>query len=220
MSAAPDAAALSALMCSRVCHDLINPVGALASGLEVLNDPTTDPDVRSAALELIASSAEKSVALLKYARLAYGAAGGVGAELPFDEAKNVLSGMFAFLKAELDWRIAPSQRPKEEVRAILVLALAAADCAPRGGVVRVSGGDGAYEVRAEGARIIVQDEMAQAINGVAADLKPKFTPHYLTGVAARASGGGATLDRDGEAAVFRVEFAAAAKNSQTALTAG
>ena len=220
MSAAPDATTLSALMCSRVCHDLINPVGALASGLEVLNDPTSDPDVRSTALELIASSAEKSVALLKYARLAYGAAGGVGAELPFDEARSVLSGMFGFMKAELDWRIPPSQRPKEEVRAVLVFALAAADCAVRGGIVRVSGSDGAYEVRAEGARIIVQEEMTQAIAGVASDLKPKFTPHYLAGMAARASGGVAALERDGDAAVFRVEFAAAAKNAQTALTAG
>lgn len=215
-----DAVSLSALMSSRVCHDLINPVGALASGLEVLNDPSTDPDMRAAALDLIKASAEKSVALLKYARLAYGAAGGRGAELAFDEAKNVLEGMFAFTKASLQWAVPSGQRPKEEVRAVLVFALAAADCVPRGGVVTVSGRDGSYEVRADGPRVMVQAEMTAAIDGETRDLKPKFTPHYLAALAARAAGGAAGLTRDGEAAVFAVRFSAAAQNPQTALTAG
>jgi len=215
-----DAVALSALMSSRVCHDLINPVGALASGLEVLNDPATDPDMRAAALDLIKTSAEKSVALLKYARLAYGAAGGRGAELSFDEARAVLEGMFAFTKAELAWAIPSGQRPKEEVRAVLIFALAAADCIPRGGVVAVAGQDGVYEVRADGSRVIVQAEMVAAMEGAAPDLKPKFTPHYLAARAARSAGGGASLTRDGEAAVIAVQFIAATQNRQTALTAG
>ena len=132
-----DALSLSALMSSRLCHDLINPVGALSSGLEVLADSSMDETMKEAAIDLIRSSAEKSIALLKYARLAYGASGGAGAELPFEEAQNVLSAMFAWSKATLDWRIAPGYAPKDEVKALLVLALAAADCAPRGGVVVV-----------------------------------------------------------------------------------
>src|SRR3990167_9567827 len=99
-----DAVPLGALMSSRLCHDLVNPIGALSSGLEVLGDPSMDPSMKEAALDLIKSSAEKSVALLKYARLAYGASGGLGAELPFDEAKNVLQALLAWSKASLDWR--------------------------------------------------------------------------------------------------------------------
>lgn len=211
-----DALSLSALMSSRLCHDLINPVGALSSGLEVLADPSMDESMKEAAIDLIRSSAEKSVALLKYARLAYGASGGTGAELPFEEAQGVLGGMFAWSKASLDWRIAPGYAPKDEVKALLVLTLAAADCAPRGGVVAVEGGRGVYRVRASGGRIIVQDDIARALGGDVTDLKPKFAPHYLTGLAARAAGGGVDVLIEEGAVSFSARFAPEAALSLTA----
>jgi histidine phosphotransferase ChpT len=207
---------LSALMSSRLCHDLINPVGALSSGLEVLADPSMDETMKEAAIDLIKTSAEKSVALLKYARLAYGASGGMGAELPFEEALSVLKGMFAWSKASLDWRIAPGYAPKDEVKALLVLTLAAADCAPRGGVVVVEGERGAYSVTASGGRIIVQDDMIRALSGDAVDLKPKFAPHYLTGLAARAAGGGVEALVEEGSVLFSARFAPAAARSLTA----
>lgn len=212
-----DAVTLSSLMSSRLCHDLVNPVGALASGLEVLADPSTDEMMQEAALDLIRSSAEKSVALLKYARLAYGASGGHGAELPFDEAHNVLKGMFAWSKATLDWRIPSIHAPKDEVKAVLVLAQAAADCVPRGGAVTVEGAVGAYEVRVTGQRVLLQDDMARALSGDVTDLKPKFAPHYLSGLAARAAGGGVDIHSAEGAASFRIRFAA---DAAIALTAG
>lgn len=211
-----DALSLSALMSSRLCHDLINPVGALSSGLEVLADPSMDETMKEAAIDLIRTSAEKSVALLKYARLAYGASGGMGAELPFEEAESVLKAMFAWSKASLDWRIAPGYAPKDEVKALLVLTLAAADCAPRGGVVVVEGERGGYSINVSGGRIIVQDDMIRALAGDGAELKPKFAPHYLTGLAARAAGGGVeTLAEEG-AVTFSARFAPAAALSLTA----
>lgn len=212
----PDALSLSALMSSRLCHDLINPVGALSSGLEVLADPSMDETMKEAAIDLIKSSAEKSVALLKYARLAYGASGAAGAELPFEEAHHVLSAMFGWSKATLDWRIAPGYAPKDEVKAILVLAMAAADCAPRGGVVAVEGGRGDYGVKASGGRIIVQDDMIRALQGDMTELKPKFAPHFLTGLAARAAGGGVAVRVEDGVVSFSARFAPAA----AALTAG
>jgi histidine phosphotransferase ChpT len=211
-----DAVTLSSLMSSRLCHDLVNPVGALASGLEVLADPSADEGMQEAALDLIRSSAEKSVALLKYARLAYGASGGHGAELPFDEAHNVLKGMFAWSKATLDWRIPSIHAPKDEVKAVLVLAQAAADCVPRGGVVTVEGAIGAYEIRVAGQRVLLQDDMVRALSGETADLKPKFAPHYLAGLAARGAGGGIETVSEEGAASFHVRFAAAARVSLTA----
>jgi histidine phosphotransferase ChpT len=217
VSADLDAVSLSALMSSRLCHDLINPVGALSSGLEVLADPSMDPGMKEAAIDLIRSSAEKSVALLKYARLAYGASGGMGTELPYEEAHGALKAMFAWSKATLDWRLAPGYAPKDEVKALLVLALAAADCAPRGGEVVVEGGRGAYDIRVSGGRIIVQDEMVRALAGETAEMKPKFAPHYLTGLAARAVGGGVIVETGEGFVAFSVKYRA---EGAIALTAG
>ncbi len=217
VSADLDAVSLSALMSSRLCHDLINPVGALSSGLEVLADPSMDSSMQEAAIDLIRSSAEKSVALLKYARLAYGASGGMGAELPFEEAHGALSAMFAWSKAKLDWRIAPGYAPKDEVKALLILALAGADCAPRGGDVVVEGGRGGYAVRVSGGRIIVQEEMIRALQGDSAELKPKFAPHYLTGLAARAAGGGVEVETGEGFVAFSARFRT---EGGIALTAG
>lgn len=216
LSADLDAVSLSALMSSRLCHDLINPVGALSSGLEVLADPSMDSSMKEAAIDLIRSSAEKSVALLKYARLAYGASGGMGAELPFEEAHGALKAMFAWSKARLDWRIAPGYAPKEEVKALLVLALAAADCAPRGGEVVVEGGRGDYALRVSSGRIIVQEEMIRVLRGDSAELKPKFAPHYLAGLSARAAGGGVDVETGEGFVAFSVRFEAGGAISLTA----
>ncbi len=216
-----DAVSLSALMSSRLCHDLVNPIGALASGLEVLCDPEMDEAMKEAAVDLIKASAEKSVALLKYARLAYGAAGAAGAELPFNEARNVLTALLAWTKASLDWRIVSGQAPKDEVKAVLVLGAAAADCVPRGGAVLIDGGQGAYEIRVTGARVIVQDDMLRALAGEIAELKPKFTPHYLSGLAARRTGGDITAARDEEGLSLRIRFLKeSAQTGPLALTAG
>ncbi|HNS87313.1 MAG TPA: histidine phosphotransferase family protein [Parvularculaceae bacterium] len=199
----------------------MNPVGALASGLEVLHDPSMDASMKEAAVDLIKSSAEKSVALLKYARLAYGASGGLGVELPFEEARHVLEGVFAWQKAKLDWRIAPGQAPKDEVKALLVLALAAGECAPRGGDVVVEGARGGYEIRVTGQRVIIQEDMIRALEGDATELKPKFTPHYLSALAARTAGGGVELThQEGSARISARFSAAAAQSGPAALTAG
>ncbi len=209
-----DAIALSALMSSRICHDLINPVGALSSGLEVLADPGMDEGMKEAAIDLIQKSAGKSVALLKYARLAYGASGGLGAELPLEEAKHVLDGIFEWTKATLDWRLAPGQAPKDEVRALLILAYAAADCVPRGGEVVVEGATGAYSIRVSGARLIVQDDFATALGGDVEDIKAKFTPHYLAGMMARQGGGGVDLAQTEQEMTINLRFFAASSQTE------
>src|ERR1700709_2565098 len=77
---APDALELAALLCSRVCHDLISPVGAIVNGLEVLDD-NPKPDDREFALDLIRKSAKTASARLQFCRLAVGAAGSAGAQI-------------------------------------------------------------------------------------------------------------------------------------------
>src|SRR6202051_3780265 len=90
----------AALLVSRVCHDLVSPVGAVVNGLEVLEDET-DPAMRADALRLVAASAEQAAARLKFARIAFGAAGSVGAELDLTEVSRILFGLLKGDKVEL-----------------------------------------------------------------------------------------------------------------------
>src|ERR1700677_3066593 len=83
---APDALELAALLCSRVCHDLISPVGAIVNGLEVLDD-NPKPEDREFALDLIRKSAKTASARLQFCRLAFGAAGSSGAQIDLGDAQ-------------------------------------------------------------------------------------------------------------------------------------
>ncbi len=82
----PDALELAALMCSRVCHDLINPVGAIVNGLEVF-DSSNKEDDKQFALDLIRKSANSTSARLQFCRIAYGAAGSAGSQIDLGEAQ-------------------------------------------------------------------------------------------------------------------------------------
>src|SRR5271154_4567169 len=81
----------AALLVSRVCHDLVSPVGAVVNGLEVLEDER-DAAMRADALKLVASSAELAAARLQFARIAFGAAGSAGAELDLSEDRPMVGG--------------------------------------------------------------------------------------------------------------------------------
>lgn len=201
-----DPVLLSALVASRLCHDLINPVGAIGSGLEVLEEPDMDPSMKDAALDLIRSGGRKSVAYLKYARLAYGAAGGYGAEIPTEEAGAVLKEVFGWAKADLEWRVAPASAPKEKVKTLLILAHAAADCVPRGGTVLVRETGHGYIIEAAGPRVILHEELTRAIAGETEEIKPKFAPAYIAGLMARSAGGAVTISQENEKVVIRANF--------------
>ncbi|GAB4530547.1 MAG: histidine phosphotransferase family protein [Amphiplicatus sp.] len=203
---APDPVALSSLIASRVCHDLINPVGAIGSGLDVLDDASMDQAMREAALDLVRSGGEKAVSILKFARLAYGVAGGYGAEIALEEAEALLRDIFRWSKAALEWRLKPGLVSKEKAKTLLMLTQAAADCAPRGGTVTVSGGGDAFLIEAVGPRLILHDEFRAALAGDARDLKPKFAPAYLAGLMARESGGGIVADMTDEKATIEARF--------------
>lgn len=206
-----DPVALASLLASRVCHDLINPVGALGSGLEVLEDKDLDPPMRDAANDLIKSGGKKSIALLKFARLAYGAAGGFGAQIPMEEAEAAIKEIYHWCKAELDWRVPPGLASKEEVKVVLILTQAAADCVPRGGKVTVSATGEGYLVEAAGPRAMLHAELLSALAGDVPELKPKFAPAYIAGLLARETGGGIEAALVGERVAFKGRFVSAAK---------
>ena len=126
----------AALLVSRVCHDLVSPVGAVVNGLEVLEDET-DAAMRADALRLVAASAEQAAARLQFARLAFGAAGSAGAELDLSEVARIVQGLVAGSKVELQWQAQPLNWPKDWAKLVMNTVLLAMDCLPRGGTVKV-----------------------------------------------------------------------------------
>ncbi len=153
---------LAALLCSRVCHDLISPVGAIANGLEVLNDDD-DEMMREHAMSLIQSSAQQASAKLQFARLAFGAAGAAGDNIDLGDAREVTLGLLKSGKVTLEWPTDGQSLPKNAVKLLLNLILIGIDAIPRGGSLHVSGNDAdgglTIEIRAEGEKAKVADDI-------------------------------------------------------------
>ena len=126
---------LAAMLCSRVCHDLINPVGAIGNGLEVLADPNQGA-MAEGAQELIANSAKHARAKLEFARLAYGASSTAGTDFDTRECERVARLLFEIEKADLDWQVPLILLPKHKAKLMMNMLLIAAMAVPRGGVVK------------------------------------------------------------------------------------
>ena len=164
---------LAAMLCSRLCHDLLSPVGALANGLELLAEEQ-DPEMRARCMELLEQSARISTDKLKFFRLAFGAAGGFGEAIPIDEAKAVIDALAADNKRiEINWAVADSSLPKPAVKVLLNLAQIALDALVRGGTLDIGAErrDGAVEIvaRARGERIAFDETIGRALQGDLAD---------------------------------------------------
>ena len=110
-----DSLDLAALLCSRVCHDVISPVGAIVNGLEVLEDDS-DASMRDFALDLIQKSARQASARLQFARLAFGAAGSAGASIDLGDAEQVARGLFLDDKISFSWSSPRLLFPKNRVK--------------------------------------------------------------------------------------------------------
>jgi histidine phosphotransferase ChpT len=128
---------LAALIASRVCHDIISPVGAITNGLEVLEEDSSE-EMRGFAMELIKKSARQASAKLQFARLAFGASGSAGAEIDLGDAESVARGFMAGEKASLEWTATRVLMPKNKVKLLLNLVLIGTHAVPRGGVVAVT----------------------------------------------------------------------------------
>jgi histidine phosphotransferase ChpT len=150
---------LASLLCSRLCHDLMSPIGALNNGIELLADET-DPEMREKCLELLADSARASANKLKFFRLAFGAAGAFGEEIDTHEAEVALEGLFGpERRIELGWVVSSEKLPKNAAKLLLNVAMLAGDALVRGGRLDVGAerrnGEVELAVRAEGPRILL-----------------------------------------------------------------
>ncbi|HLK82263.1 MAG TPA: histidine phosphotransferase family protein [Xanthobacteraceae bacterium] len=195
---------LAALLCSRVCHDLISPAGAIVNGLEVLEE-STDEETRNFALDLIRKSAKTASARLQFCRMAFGAAGSASAQVDLGDAENVARGFIEDDKIKLSWNLSSAPLPKNRVKLLLNMILVAAGAIPRGGIVTVEG-DGppeemTFKVLARG----LNARIPQAVPALLAGFPEKgvvdahaIQPFY-TGLLGRASGLAVSIEADGDA---------------------
>ena len=194
---------LASLLCSRLCHDLMSPVGALNNGIELLADET-DPEMREKCLELLADSARASANKLKFFRLAFGAAGGFGEEIDTREAEVALEGLFGpERRIELGWVVGDEKLPKDAVKLLLNIAMLAGDALVRGGRLDVGAErrDGEIElaVRAEGPRILLDPALRDTLaNGVKdGPVEPRAAGAWLAHNMIGAAGGTIQLSDPG-----------------------
>jgi histidine phosphotransferase ChpT len=155
---------LAALLCSRVCHDVISPVGAIANGLEILADED-DEEMRQMAFDLVRRSADQASAKLQFCRLAFGAAGSAGSKIDTGEAGEIARLFVGQEKITLDWAMPHETRDKGEVKLVLNLLLMAMSAIPRGGFVKVGHDDGRLAVRATGEGAKLPEPSARVLSG-------------------------------------------------------
>lgn len=203
---APDALELAALLCSRVCHDLISPVGAIVNGLEVLDD-NPKPEDREFALDLIRKSAKTASARLQFCRLAFGAAGSAGAQIDLGDAQNMARGHLEDAKTKIEWNLPRLLLPKNKVKLLLNMLVIAQQTIPRGGVLTVDAlGEGdamGFRVNAAGLNARLPQNIVSLL---AAEHDGNVDAHavqpYYTRLLAEACGFKVVMVPEGEAIVI------------------
>lgn len=199
---------LAALVSSRICHDVINPVSAISNGLEMLGEEP-DEEMREAAMDLIRKSALQASAKLQFARLAFGAAGSAGAEIDLRDAEKVARDFVQGSgKHEVLWEGPAVTLPKNKVKLLLNLVALGAVALPRGGMVSVeitgSPPEVGFRVRAKGTAARLNDQVKALLsggNGVEVDAH-SIQPYYTRRVA-NAAGMTVTAEVAGEDVVFK-----------------
>lgn len=192
----------ASLLCSRLCHDLLSPIGALNNGLELLADET-DPAMRERCLELMNESARVSASKLKFFRLAFGAAGGFGERVDMREARTAIEGLFGETRRlTIEWAVEQGDMPKPATKVLLNLAMIAGDTLVRGGTLTIGAEEteGATEIvlHAAGDRVVLSADLRDTLTSGAPDeaITPRVAGAYLVHALATGSGG---MVRVGEA---------------------
>ena len=204
---------LAALLASRLCHDIISPVGAVQSGLELLDEMPDDPE----SMALVRNSTKSAVAKLQFARLAYGSSGSTSAQIDLGDAKSVAEGFMSFERAELSWSGERAYVPKNIAKLVLNLVVIANASVPRGKEVRVDIERLEPDVRivmtARGTPLRVPAKFRALLAGE--PLEEAIDAHgiqpYYTLLLAQEAGLGIQLEQGEGEVVFLVETAAAAR---------
>ena len=201
---------LAALLCSRVCHDLISPVGAIVNGLEVLEE-SKDEETRTFALDLITKSAGNASAKLQFCRIAFGAAGSAGAQIDLGDAETISRAFLEDDKTKLAWNLPRALLAKNRVKLLLNMLLIAGQAIPRGGQLTVDPiGEGermGFKVRAAGTNAKILPATAALLAGDAGPdpLDAHRIQPFYAGLLAKDCGVKAAMAMDGDAVVVSAQ---------------
>jgi histidine phosphotransferase ChpT len=200
-----DALDLAALLCSRVCHDLISPTGAIVNGLEVLEEKDSDEETKTFALDLIKRSARTASARLQFCRLAFGAAGSASAQVDLGDARAMAQAFIEDDKTKLVWNLPRVLLPKNRVKLLLNLLIIAGQAIPRGGTLTVDAvGQGetmSFRVKATGHNARVPQAIPPLLAGAPAEgnVDAHAIQPFYTGMLAKNCGLSVAMASDGEA---------------------
>lgn len=213
---------LAALLSSRVCHDVISPVGAIVNGLEVLEEEK-DAEMRGHALALIKSSANEASARLQFCRLAFGAAGSKGASIDTGDAELVTRQLLADERTQLFWSVPRVLMSKNKVKLLLNLCLLADAAIPRGGVISVSSmGEEerlSFRIEAKGVNARVAANVPHLLEGESEEgaIDARAIQAYYAGLVAKACGLQVTVSSEPE--LVTIEATPAAQDASAAASA-
>lgn len=195
---------LASLLCSRVCHDIISPVGAINNGLELLDESGMDED----AMALIRTSAVNASARLQFARIAFGAAGSAGVEIDTGDAQSVAVAFMASEKPEFTWTGERAFMPKNQVKLLLNLILIANGSIPRGGTLDcafTAGSDGPqFTLKVAGKLMRIPQKFADFLEGRFGDepIDAHSVQYYYTLMLAEEAGMTVSIDMTDEAITY------------------
>ena len=203
-----DSIDLAAMLCSRLCHDMLSPVGALNNGLELLA-LEDDPEMRRNVIALLEQSAATSTNKLKFFRLAFGAAGGFGDRVDVEEPKALIEALASGKdKLEINWAIDAANMAKPAVKVLLNFAQIAIDALVRGGTLDIGAemrhGNCEIVVRATGTKIAFDENIGRAIDGSLphSELSSRTAAAHMIYLLAEQSGGGLQFARTDETLVL------------------
>jgi histidine phosphotransferase ChpT len=208
-----DALDLAALLCSRVCHDLISPAGAIVNGLEVLEE-SKDEETKIFALDLIKKSAKTASARLQFCRIAFGAAGSAGAQVDLGDAESVARGIIEDEKVKLAWNLPRLLLPKNRVKLLLNMLLVATQSIPRGGILAVEGDGPAevmtFKISARGLNARIPPAVPALLAGTpeSGTVDAHGIQTFYAGLLARTSGLAVSIEADGDAIVVAARLVA------------
>ena len=196
---------LAALLCSRVCHDLISPVGAIINGLEVLEEEN-DEETKTFALDLIKRSARTASAKLQFCRLAFGAAGSAGVQIDVGDAEKMARGFLEDEKTKLVWNLPRVLLAKNRVKLLLNMLIIAGQAIPRGGVLTVDpvgeGDSMSFRITAASTNGRVPQHATDLLAGRAPEgVDAHAIQPFYTGMLARSVGLGVSVAAENEAIV-------------------
>lgn len=179
------------MLCARLCHDLISPVGAINNGIELIDE--IGPDMMEEAMGLIAQSSRQAAARLGCFRLAYGTAPDQG-QVSWTDVREAARNYIGAGRAQLDWRPTALTQPAPGIaRLTLCLVMLAEDALPYGGTIGVEAsatGRPDLVVIAEGKSAVMRQEVAGALELATPveDVSARLIHPFATALFARAQG--------------------------------